>query len=288
MSTYPSRPRNIQIEQVLPRRLDEGETGAGLLISTDRGHIPAIIHAPLDEADANADADPNAAANADPSAVANADPSAVADANADTNPVANADTDASRTPVSAAGSIVWIAGARGGFAGPAGGLYAQLAQEFADQRGIVSLRLDYRKPNAFEECALDLIAGLNFLKGSGRGPAVIVGHSFGGAVVIAVATLHYHTAGVVALAPQTYGARGAGQLAPIPLLVVHGKADTRLPYSGAVAIHSWAQDPRQLVLYDNAEHRLDECRAPLADLLRDWIPAQLAASATLPYWSDDN
>lgn len=256
MSTYPSRPRNIQIEQVLPRHLDEGETGAGLLISTDRGHIPAIIHAPPDEADA--DTDTNAAADADASLASHP------------------------------GSIVWITGARGGFAGPASGLYAQLAQEFADQRGIVSLRLDYRKPNIVEECALDLIAGLNFLKGSGRGPAVIVGHSFGGAVVIAVATLHYHTAGVVALAPQTYGARGAGQLAPIPLLVVHGKADTRLPYAGAVAIHSWAQDPRQLVLYDNAEHRLDECRDQLADLLREWIPAQLAASASLPYWSADN
>lgn len=248
MSTYPDRPRNIQIEQVLPRRLDEGDTGEGLLISTDRGHIPAILHPPPDEtvADADADAIPDASANP------------------------------------AAGSIVWIAGARGGFAGPARGLYAQLAAEFAHQNGIVSLRLDYRKPNNFEECALDLIAGLNFLQSTGRGPAVIVGHSFGGAVVIAVATLHYHTAGVIALAPQTYGARGAGQLAPIPLLVAHGKADTRLPYAGAVAIHSWAKDPRQLVLYDHAEHRLDECRIQLADLLREWIPATLAAASSLP------
>ena len=248
MSTYPDRPRNIQIEQVLPRRLDEGDTGEGLLISTDRGHIPAILHPPPDEADADAESD--------------------------------ATPDASASP--AAGSIVWIAGARGGFAGPARGLYAQLAAEFAHQNGIVSLRLDYRKPNNFEECALDLIAGLNFLQSTGRGPAVIVGHSFGGAVVIAVATLHYHTAGVIALAPQTYGARGAGQLAPIPLLVAHGKADTRLPYAGAIAIHSWAKDPRQLVLYDHAEHRLDECRTQLADLLREWIPATLAAAPSLP------
>lgn len=252
MSTYPNRPRNIQIEQVLPRRLDEGDTGEGLLISTDRGHIPAIFHPPPDEAVAESDAIPAAGVSPDAS------------------------------PGPAAGSIVWITGARGGFAGPASGLYAQLAAEFAHQNGIVSLRLDYRKPNNFEECALDLIAGLNFLQSTGRGPAVIVGHSFGGAVVIAVATLHYHTAGVIALAPQTYGARGAGQLAPIPLLVVHGKADTRLPYAGAVAIHSWAQDPRQLVLYDHAEHRLDECRPQLADLLREWIPATLATAPSPP------
>ena len=64
---------------------------------------------------------------------------------------------------------------------------------------------------------------------------VLVGHSFGGAVVITAGVLHEHVAGVVALAPQTYGARLAGQLAPRPLLVVHGKADTRLPYTCGVA-----------------------------------------------------
>ena len=87
------------------------------------------------------------------------------------------------------GAVVWVCGARGGFAGPAGGLYAQLAQEFADQRGIASLRLDYRQPNNIQECALDIIAGLSFLKATGRGPAVLVGHSFGGAVVIAAGSL---------------------------------------------------------------------------------------------------
>ena len=70
-----------------------------------------------------------------------------------------------------------------------------------------------------------------------------------------------HVAGVVALAPQTYGAHLAGQLAPRPLLVVHGKADTRLPYSCGVQIYHWAQEPKQLVLYEGAEHRLDECAA---------------------------
>ena len=49
--------------------------------------------------------------------------------------------------------------------------------------------------------------------------------------------------GVVALAPQTYGARLAGQLAPRPLLVVHGTADTRLPYTCGVRIYDWAQEP---------------------------------------------
>ena len=172
-------------------------------------------------------------------------------------------------------AVVWVCGARGGFGGPASGLYAELAQEMAGN-GITSLRLDYRQPNNLQECALDLLAGVNYLRALGYGPAVVVGHSFGGAVVIAAASISDHIAGVVSLSPQTYGAQGAGLLSPTPLLVAHGKADTRLPYSCAVAIYDWAKEPKELVLYDGAEHRLDECRAELADLLREWIPARLA------------
>ena len=171
-------------------------------------------------------------------------------------------------------AVVWVCGARGGFGGPASGLYAELAEEFVGQ-GITSLRVDYREPNNIQECALDLLAGVNFLRATGYGPAVVVGHSFGGAVVIAGAAFSDHVAGVVSLSPQTYGAQGAGMLSPTPLLVVHGKADTRLPFSCAVAIHDWAKEPRELVLYEGAEHRLDECRAELMDLLRGWIPERL-------------
>jgi fermentation-respiration switch protein FrsA (DUF1100 family) len=98
-------------------------------------------------------------------------------------------------------------------------------------------------------------------------------------VVIAGGSISDHVAGVVSLSPQTYGAQGAGWLSPTPLLVVHGKADTRLPFSCAVAIHDWAKDPKELVLYEGAEHRLDECREELGELLRAWIPARLAESA---------
>jgi len=85
-------------------------------------------------------------------------------------------------------------------------------------------------------------------------------------------------AGVVAFAPQTYGAQMAGQLAPRPLLVVHGKADTRLPYACGGYIDDWAQEPKQLVLYDGAEHRLDECAAALEQLLTQWILTTLRSA----------
>jgi hypothetical protein len=171
-------------------------------------------------------------------------------------------------------AAIWVCGARGGFGGPARGLYSRLAQQFVDQ-GITSLRLNYRQPNVFPECMLDLLAGITFLGKSGYDPVVLVGHSFGGAVVIAAGAASQHVSGVVSLSPQTYGAHMAGLLAPKPLLVVHGKSDTRLPYTCGMQIHEWARDPRELVLYEGAEHRLEECSEELEALLGQWIPRVL-------------
>lgn len=175
--------------------------------------------------------------------------------------------------------VIWVCGARGGFGGPGKGVYTRLAAGLCRER-ITSLRLNYRHPNALPECALDILAGTAYLQQSGSQPVILVGHSFGGAVVIAAGAVTKQVAGVVALAPQTYGARLAGQLAPRPLLVVHGKADTRLPYTCGVQIYDWAQEPKQLVLYEGAEHRLDECAAELEQLLLQWIPATLRAAVS--------
>jgi hypothetical protein len=173
--------------------------------------------------------------------------------------------------------VIWVGGARGGFGRPGQGAYARLADVLRRDQ-ISSLRLCYRHPNILPECALDVLAGIAYLQQDHVQRVVLVGHSFGGAVVITAGAVHEHVAGVVALAPQTYGARLAGQLAPRPLLVVHGKADTRLPYTCGVQIYDWAREPKQLVLYEGAEHRLDECAAELDQLLTQWIPATLRSS----------
>src|SRR5438309_1645814 len=78
---------------------------------------------------------------------------------------------------------------------------------------ISSLRLSYRHPNVLPECALDVMAGIAYLTHGHAQPVVLVGHPFGGAVVITAGALHAHVAGVVALAPQTSGATLAGKLA---------------------------------------------------------------------------
>ena len=173
-------------------------------------------------------------------------------------------------------AVVWVCGARGGFGGPGPGTYLRLAEAFLDQ-GVTSLRLDYRDPNILKECVLDLVTGVEYLKSTGHDPVVVVGHSFGGAVVIAAGVASDHVKGVVSLSPQTFGTKMVRQLSPIPLLLVHGKADTRLPYSCAVQIYRMAKEPRELVLYEGAEHRLEECREELETLLGDWIPTTLVS-----------
>jgi hypothetical protein len=172
--------------------------------------------------------------------------------------------------------VIWVCGARGGFGGPGPGTYARLAEAFRE-RGITSLRLDYRHPNVLPECVLDLLAGIAYFKETGHEPVVLVGHSFGGAVVIAAGAASSHVKGVVSLSPQTHGADAAGRLAPRSLLVVHGKSDTRLPYACALQIYNLAMEPKRLVLYEGAEHRLEECRDQLEALLLEWIPETLAA-----------
>ena len=110
------------------------------------------------------------------------------------------------------------------------GTYARLAEGLRQEQ-IASLRLSYRSPDVLHECILDVLAGVASRQHRGTAPVVLVRHSLSGAVVIAAGVVHALVAGVVALAQQTYGVQMAGQLAPHPLLVVHGKADTRLSYA---------------------------------------------------------
>jgi alpha/beta superfamily hydrolase len=182
-------------------------------------------------------------------------------------------------------ALLWAWGARGGYAGPAEGVFAQLAEAFPAQ-GLTSLRRHYRHPGVYVESGLDVRAGLECLQGRDCARVVLVGHSFGGAVVIASGTLTDQGIAVVALSPQTYGAQGAVYVAPRPLLLVHGLADTRLPPSCARQIDQWADEPKELVFYPGAEHGLRECMGELHALLRRWIPEKLGDDCTVArLWS---
>ena len=161
--------------------------------------------------------------------------------------------------------------------GPADGIFGVLAEDLRPR--ITSLRIDYRQPGVLHESVLDTLAGVSFLKASGYSQVVLVGHSFGGAVVICAAPFGPIVHGVVALSSQTYGAQNAANVSPRPLLLVHGEADTRLPPLCSETIFEGAKDPKELVIFPGAGHGLRECTDDLHDLLKDWIADKLGNEA---------
>ena len=171
-------------------------------------------------------------------------------------------------------AVVWVWGARGGLEGPADGIYATLAEELLPQ-GITSLRLDYRNPNAFSESVMDTLAGVSLLKGLGYSSIALVGHSFGGAVVISAAPFSEQVKTVIALSSQTYGAQKVSMVSPRHLLLVHGEDDERLSPDCSRNIYQWAKEPKELVLYPGAGHGLRQCKDELHDLLKGWLVEKL-------------
>ena len=172
--------------------------------------------------------------------------------------------------------VVWVYGAWGGLDGPADAIYPLLSNDLVSEE-IASLRVDYRLPGNIEESAADALAGVSFLVGLGCRSVALVGHSFGGAVVISAAPLSADVKAVVTLSSQTAGARDADLVSPRPLLLVHGEADKRLPPICSQLIHQWALEPKELVLYPGATHGLRQCKDQLRALLRDWLTRKLSA-----------
>ena len=168
------------------------------------------------------------------------------------------------------GAAIYVGGAMGGFEGPARDLYGRLADRLRPQ--LSGLRIHYRHAGELQECVLDVLAGVSFLRGIGAvGGIALVGHSFGGAVVIKAGELSSQVAGVAALSPQLHGTHTVDRLGK-PLLLVHGMRDTVLDHAASEDIHARAVEPKRLVLYAEADHSLNESAADLEELLAVWLP----------------
>jgi hypothetical protein len=178
-----------------------------------------------------------------------------------------------------AGSIkgaIFVGGAGGGFDTPVRGwLYPRLCSELQSD-GITGLRVRYRKPNELEECVLDVLAGISFLEAADVNSVALVGHSFGGAVVIQAAALSPTVRTCVALSTQSYGTAPAADLGPLcSLLLAHGLDDEILPPDCSRAVYEIARQPKQLLLKDRVRHGLDEWADELPDLIGSWVLAEL-------------
>lgn len=171
------------------------------------------------------------------------------------------------------GVALCLSGAIGGLDGPSA-LYPRLGATMP-AAGISVMRLDYRIPNDFTECLLDAMAGLAFLKGIGHRHGALLGHSFGGAVAINAGTLSPMVATVVAISSQLAGAHVVGDLAPKPLLLIHGTADTILSHESSQALYERAGEPKTIKLFPGAGHRLGEVVEELIAEVQTWLGAKL-------------
>lgn len=175
----------------------------------------------------------------------------------------------------AAGAAIMVGGAMGGFEGPANGIYSRIGDRLRSR--LTTLRLHYRQPNVFEECVLDVMAGVSLLRGLGATAAIaLVGHSFGGAVVIKAGELSEPVAGVAALSPQIFGTRTVERIGK-PLLLVHGMRDHVLDHAASEDIYARAVEPKRLVLYADSDHSLTHDAVSLEELLLSWIPEIVAS-----------
>ena len=187
-------------------------------------------------------------------------------------PVSDSETQALLYRASGAAAVLWSGGWRGGDAPD--GLADDVARMMLE-RGVSSLLLRYRTPYELPSCVADALAAVKYLEGEGIGRVAMVGHSFGGAVVISAAPRSERVVAVAALASQTYGATGAAQVSPRPLLLVHGTADERLAPYCSEQIYSWARQPKELRFIHGASHGLGEARGELAPMLAEWLGGKL-------------
>ena len=181
----------------------------------------------------------------------------------------------------ATAAMLMVGGSDGGLDGPADALYPDLGRDLA-ARGIAALRVDFRIhrfPGPVAEGVHDVLGGVDFLAEEGARRIGLVGHSFGGAVVIEAGVQSPLVGAVATLATQTAGAQRVAELAPRAALFVHGLDDRRLPPDCSRQLFRLAGEPKRLELLEGARHSLRQRREEVRRLLLDWFEETLVDPA---------
>jgi len=171
-------------------------------------------------------------------------------------------------------AAIWVGGvggSQGGWASPAQGLYPQLCKELTEV-DIASLWIRYRHEKLLPEAVFDVLTGIQYLETEGIEQIGLVGHSFGGAVVIQSAAIADSVCTVVTLATQRAGTDCVDTLSPrCSILLLHGKVDkVLLPWSSET-VYQMAYKPKRLVLYNEADHNLVEVSDTVHITVKDWL-----------------
>lgn len=174
------------------------------------------------------------------------------------------------------GVVLWIPGGAN-LNGPAAGVFSELAGDLHDA-GINSLRMAYRDQSSFDECVLDALAWLTFLKEIGAKEVVLAGATLGAAVAFPAAVIHPLVKSIIAVTPPQENTEMLEKVHGKPILVVHGERDVRIPVQVARDLFLRAAEPKELVVYPDAGFTLVEAKDELRHKLGKWVSQQLGES----------
>ncbi|CAG8449166.1 7283_t:CDS:2 [Diversispora eburnea] len=156
-------------------------------------------------------------------------------------------------------AILLISGAGGGVTGPTS-LYTTLAEKIAQNFGCYTVRMDFRIPAMMDPCVHDVTATINWLENNyGVKDNILIGWSFGGAVVIRAAVNEKRVLGLVTIASQTAGALKEVSRLTQPILFIHGTKDTTLNSYCSESLYAHAtvpEDRKELLLLQGDDHCL--------------------------------
>ena len=172
--------------------------------------------------------------------------------------------------------IIFVGGIEGGFDSPAKNLYSKLAAKLSSE-GISALRVQFRFPTLLEESVQDVLAGAKFLHSEEGVEALgLVGHSFGGAVVIQAGIVLDWVKTVVTLAAQSFGSGSVDSLAAhTSILLIHGADDETLSPTNSQIIFDKAQGHKKLEILAGNRHALDESSDGVFETIHAWLTAEL-------------
>jgi pimeloyl-ACP methyl ester carboxylesterase len=167
-------------------------------------------------------------------------------------------------------AVIYMHGVGGGTHGPSN-IYHALAEDL-QRSGLSSLLIECRYDSDYDECVSDVLACIDYLDMDHQIDKIgLIGWSFGGAIVIAAAAADGRVKTVVTVASQSYGTKGVGQIAPRPILLIHGTGDKTLTFECSVDIAKRAGEPKKLVLFPGADHGISEDKKEMYELVREWF-----------------
>ncbi len=175
-------------------------------------------------------------------------------------------------------AVLLLPGRDGSLSGPAG-LFTQLAPPL--QRFAAVAQLSYSQPDSLADCGACVLDALDALSRQGVERVALIGWDLGGTVAILAGAKSPLVTGVACLAPDTRAgdvddlAAATVAISPHRLLLAHGSADTVIPQSSSILLHSQAGHSSELALYPHETHDFIRYRAVILQRLILWAATLL-------------